>query len=125
MAHQTQNFSIHRGEIKTIDVNVTESDGTTPKNLSAIDDIIWRLTASPESTVALAEKLLSGAGDDLIVLSDGAGTLDRATFVLVEADTVDLIHEGIYWHEMRLDDGTTENALVLSGALTIDPSVTA
>ena len=125
MAHQTQNFSIHRGEIKVVQVDVTESDGTTPKNLTSIDDVIWKLTTSPSSTVALAEKRTTLSGDDDITLSDGAGTNDRATFTLVEIDTIDLLHEGLYWHEMRLDDGTTENSLVMSGALTIDPSVTA
>ena len=111
MTHKRQNFEIHSGDKKTLELTITDSD-------DVILDITGneiRMKVAPnayESVVVTKSSTMTTAHVELV-----NSTAGRVDIVFQSTDTQSL--EGVFYYEVELTDGSASEFTVLDGYLTI------
>lgn len=89
------------GEDKTINIDVNQSDGTTPQAMTGWA-LTWELKDSPNGAIKVSKTVGSG-----ITIGNGDGTNDRAAIAIADTDTEPL-NPGTYYHQLRRSDAGNE-----------------
>lgn len=97
------------GEDRTVDVDVKQSDGTTPQTMTGWA-LTWELREGRTGAVRLSKTTAAG-----VVIMNGAGTNDRARISIAKADTVGLAPR-VYHHELRRTDAGSSLVLCFGDA---------
>ena len=100
------------GDTVVMNVTATESDGTA-MNLASLN-ILWALAKSNVSAAVLTKTMSNG----ISVIDATAGKF-RVT--LSKEDTKAL--SGVYYHEMRIVDGSV-SSIIYTGTLSFTPTIT-
>jgi hypothetical protein len=109
-----QNFSMTAGDTQMIQVTITTTDGSVV-DLTGMT-VTWGLARSPRMT-ALVTK---GLGTGITVPNAPNGI---AEIMLDPADTIDLV--GRYYHELEIIDRFGEVSTVMTGHISIKPTLVA
>jgi hypothetical protein len=118
MTAELQNFAIYEGESKTINFDVTDSEGGSPVNLTGPTSIDWVVKTSATVSTAAISKSLSGGE---IALANNAGTNDQIQVTLDTGDSQGM--EGSqYYHECKVVDANSKNIIVASGYMSVKHS---
>jgi hypothetical protein len=111
MSAVNQHFHLDVGEDRTISFTVT-SDGTTAINITAYT-IAWKLYTHPMASSAA----LTVAG----VITDAANGV--CTVTVADTDT-DSLEPRVYWHQLKVTDGSANESVVSRGNVTLKPAKT-
>lgn len=109
-----QDFEMWQGEDETIQIPVTDGDGS-PVNMAGAS-VTWVMFAG--ATVAVTKTAGSG-----VEITDGDGTSDLLVVTIEKSDTLTLA-PGYYEHECRVVNGGDEQ-IVCSGTVRLRRSSTA
>lgn len=110
MAATGQNFEMHAGDRKQIQISVTEEDGSV-LDLISFTQITWVIYHQTTKVAVLTKTL--GAGITVPTPSNGVILID-----LLPADTEN-ISPSLYNHECEISDGSTNVATVTTGFVKI------
>ena len=105
------------GEDKTINVDVDQSDGSTPQTMTGWA-LTWELKDSATGVVRVT-KTTSGGG---VTISNGGGTDDRASVAVLDTDT-EALAPGTFFHQLRRTDAGNEVVLAFGNAVLKDSGV--
>lgn len=110
----SNDFTMFAGDSKRLQVTVVDDTGAVV-DISGFPDIRWQMSRAV-SRPALLEKAL-GAGIEII--SGPAGRFD----VMIDEPDTELLRQGSYYHEAEVINVDSLVATVLSGSVTILPTL--
>lgn len=113
MALTEQNFTMYQGEDKLVTFVITDEDEAA-LNMTG-GTLSWEASITSLDTTAQITKTPSLVNVD--------GTNDGARVTLVDADTQTLTPL-IYYHELRLVDGSGNDSVLAEGEMTVKLSTT-
>lgn len=124
MSHNVQNFTLHAGDKRVLEISVYNEDPadpgqpdlTSPIDLSAAT-LRWALASHATDAATLVTKTSAGGGG-ITVGGDGNEVMQVQ---LDKADTVDL--SGKYFHEAEVVEAAGDDYTVATGTVTIAPTV--
>ena len=93
------------GDDRPIQIDVVDKDGAA-KNMNG-----WALTFEIKATRTSTTALISKTTVSGITIGDGAGTDDRASITISDADAEAALSEGVYWCQLRRTDAGSEELL--------------
>lgn len=113
MASTRQNFKLHQGTDKVLEITVSESGAA--KDLTAASAVAFKIAAGPGSTADVTKGLGTG-----VVVTDAANGVIQVT--LDAADTTSLA--GSYYHETLITIGGTSDVVTV-GTVIIEEAINA
>lgn len=116
MTDTVQDFSVFAGDACQPQILVTDGDGN-PIPLDGLDEVIWLIFETVNSTTALLTKRLS----DGTLSLPGGGAQSIIVPNIVKADLLTL--KGYYFHKAKLFDGSDEPSTVTLGTIRIRPNM--
>lgn len=115
MTEEGQDFEMWSGDSQVINIQITEGDAATPRNLTS-DDVRWVLADSAGDT-PIIEK--STTGSDVVKTNPSEGEIEVR---LDKSDTEEMY--GRYHHEAEVEDDQGRELTVMSGSVKINRSST-
>lgn len=105
-----QNFEMHQGDRKQVEIPVTNELGAA-LDLGPFTEVVWVVYHPTTKNIVLTKSL--GDGITVPIVSDGVIIID-----LLPEDTVDII-PNTYNHECEISDGADVVATVTTGTIKI------
>lgn len=109
MSHAVNNFELHAGDSRTLEITVRDEDSGDPVDITGCD-LFWAVSRVLGSASLFTKEIGSG----ITVVDEPTGRFD----IELEPDDTQALH-GSFYHEARMVDGTGALSTILHGALTV------
>lgn len=116
MTEVNQDFDLHAGNSRVLEVSVTDKSDTSVLDLTGVTTLTWVMSNKPGGTAEVTKTLGSG-----VVITDAVNGILQVT--LVDTDTKD-VTPGRYYHEVFMIDSSARPFTITIGNVNLLPAQT-